>query len=42
MWEVFTCGGIPYIDIPVMYHLDAIKDGLVMEIPQNEACSDEM
>ncbi|CAI8015434.1 Tyrosine-protein kinase transforming protein RYK [Geodia barretti] len=42
VWEVFTCGRIPYIDIPVVHLLEALKGGQRLEKPQNEACMDEI
>ncbi|CAI8006273.1 Fibroblast growth factor receptor 3 [Geodia barretti] len=42
VWEVFTCGRIPYRGIPVMYLLEAIKAGKRLEKPENEACLDEV
>ena len=36
------CGEIPYRGIPVVYLLDALKEGRRLEKPENEACTDEV
>ena len=42
VWELFTCGGVPYSGIPVMSILKALKAGQRLEKPENTACSNEM
>ena len=42
VWELFTCGSVPYSGIPVMSALKAIKAGQRLEKPENAACSNEM
>ena len=42
MWEVFTCGRIPYTGIPAMGLLNELQGGQRLEKPDNEACSIEM
>ena len=42
MWEIFTCGRIPYSGVPAMSLLRTLQRGERLERPDNEACSDEM
>ena len=42
VWELFTCGRVPYSGIPVMSILKALKAGQRLEKPENTACSNEM
>ena len=42
VWELFTCGSVPYSGIPAMSVLKAIKAGQRLEKPENLACSNEM
>ena len=42
VWELFTCGRVPYSGILVMSILKALKAGQRLEKPENTACSNEM
>ena len=42
VWELFTCGRVPYSGVPVMSVLKALKEGQTLEKPENAACSNEM
>ena len=42
VWELFTCGSVPYSEIPVMSIVKALKGGQRLEKPENAACSNEM
>ena len=42
MWEVFTCGSVPYAGVRVMGLLKELQRGERLEKPDNVACSDEM
>ena len=42
VWELFTCGSVPYSGISIMSVLKAIKAGQRLEKPENAACSNEM
>ena len=42
VWELFTCGRVPYSGIPVMSVLRLLKTGQRLEKPENTACSNEM
>ena len=42
MWEIFTCGNVPYNGIHAMGILPELERGAVLEIPDNKACSDDM
>ena len=42
VWELFTCGRVPYSGILVMSLLRALKAGQRLEKPENTACSNEM
>ena len=42
VWELFTCGRVPYSGIPVMSVLRLLKAGQRLEKPENTACSNEM
>ena len=38
MWEIFTCGRVPYAGIHVMGLLSELKAGNRLEKPENKAC----
>ena len=42
MWEIFTCGKVPYAGIHVMGILPELQRGTLLEMPENMACSDDM
>ena len=42
VWELFTCGSVPYSGIPIMSVLKALKAGQRLEKPENTAFSNEM
>ena len=42
MWEIFTCGKVPYTGIHVMGIVTELQRGAVLEMPDNKACSDSM
>ena len=42
VWEIFTCGRVPYSGVPAMSLLKTLQRGERLERPDNEACSDEM
>ncbi|CAI8046035.1 Tyrosine-protein kinase transforming protein SEA, partial [Geodia barretti] len=42
MWEIFTCGNVPYNGIHAMGILPELERGAVLEIPDNKACSDDI
>ena len=42
VWELFTCGSVPYSGIPVVSILRALKAGQKLDKPDNAACSNEM
>ena len=42
VWELFTCGSVPYSGDPVRNVLRALKAGQRLEKPENTACSEEM
>ena len=42
MWEIFTCGRVPYSGVPAMSLLRTLQRGERLERPDNEACSDEV
>jgi serine/threonine protein kinase len=42
MWEIFTCGKVPYNGIHAMGILPELERGAVLEIPDNKACSDDV
>ena len=42
VWEIFTCGRIPYTGIPAMGLLKELQRGQRLERPDNEACLDEV
>ncbi|CAI8033456.1 Tyrosine-protein kinase transforming protein SEA, partial [Geodia barretti] len=42
VWEIFTCGRIPYTGIPAMGLLKELQRGQRLERPDNEACSVEI
>ena len=41
-WEVFTCGRVPYVGVPIMTLLSQLHNGYRLERPTNATCSDEM
>ena len=42
MWEIFTCGRVPYSGIHAMCLLSELKRGERLEKPDNKACHDDM
>ena len=42
VWELFTCGRVPYSGIPVRNVLKTLKAGQTLEKPENTTCSNEM
>ncbi|CAI8013257.1 Tyrosine-protein kinase receptor UFO [Geodia barretti] len=42
VWEIFTCGRIPYTGIPAMFILKELQAGQRLERPDNEACLGEV
>ena len=42
VWEIFTCGRIPYTGIPAMGLLKELQRGQILKRPYNEACLDEV
>ena len=42
VWEIFTCGRIPYTGIPAMGLLKELQRGQKLERPDNQACQDEV
>ena len=42
MWEIFTCGRVPYAAVHVMGLLSELKRGERLEKPDNKACHDDM
>ena len=42
MWEIFTCGSVPYAGIQVMRLASELRAGERLEKPENVACFDEM
>ena len=42
VWELFTCGSVPYSGVPVMSVVKALKADQRLEKPENTACSNEM
>ena len=42
MWEVLTCGRVPYAGIHAMGLLSVLKRGERLEKPDNKACHDDM
>ena len=42
MWEIFTCGRMPYAGVHVMGLLNVLKRGERLEKPENKACHDDM
>ena len=42
VWELFTCGRVPFSGIPVTSVLKELKAGHRLEKPENTACYDEM
>ena len=42
MWEVFTCGRVPFAGIHVVKLLSELREGQRLEKPDNIACHDDM
>ena len=42
MWEIFTCGSVPYAGIQVMKLTSLLHAEERLEKPENVACLDEM
>ena len=42
MWELFTCGRVPYAGVHAMNLLNVLKRGERLEKPDNQACHDGM
>ena len=42
MWELFTCGKVPYAGVHVMGLLEELQAGERLHKPENSACTDEM
>ena len=42
MWEIFTCGRVPYAGVHVMGLLNVLMRGERLEKPDNKACHDDM
>ena len=42
MWEIFTCGSVPYAGIRVMKLASELRVGYRLEKPDNVACDEEM
>ncbi|CAI8029843.1 Tyrosine-protein kinase transforming protein RYK, partial [Geodia barretti] len=42
MWEIFTCGRVPYAGIHAMGLLKGLKRGERLEKPDNKACHDDI
>ena len=42
MWEIFTCGRVPYAGIHAMGLLKGLKRGERLEKSENKACHDDM
>ena len=42
MWEIFTCGSVPYAGIHVMKLASELRAGERLEKPENVACLDDM
>ncbi|CAI8054941.1 Tyrosine-protein kinase transforming protein RYK [Geodia barretti] len=42
MWEIFTCGRVPYAGIHAMGLLKQLKRGERLEKPDNKACHDDI
>ena len=42
VWEILTCGRIPYTGLPAMGLLKELQRGERLERPDNEACHDEV
>ena len=42
VWELLTCGSVPYSGIPIVSILRALKAGQRLDKPDNAACSNEM
>ena len=42
MWEIFTCGRVPYAGVNVLSLLNVLKRGERLEKPDNQACHDDM
>ena len=42
MWEIFTCGSVPYAGIQVMKLASELRAGERLEKPDSAACCDDM
>ena len=42
MWEIFTCGRVPYSEVPATSLLRTLQRGQRLARPDNYACSDNM
>ena len=42
VWEIFTCGAIPYGGIRALSLLKELQSGKRLEKPNNMACHDDM
>ena len=42
VWEIYTCGRIPYSGIHPMRLMKELQNGQRLEKPENAACHDEM
>ena len=42
MWEIFTCGSVPYAGIHVIKLASELRAGERLEKPENVACLDDM
>ena len=42
MWEMFTCGRVPYAGIHAVRLLKELRKGERLEKPENNACHDDM
>ena len=42
VWEIFTCGAIPYGGVHAMSLLKELQRGMRLEKPNNTACHDDM
>ena len=42
IWEIFTCGSVPYAGIQVMKLASELRRGERLEKPDSAACLDEM
>ena len=42
MWEIFTCGRVPYAGMHAMLLLTELKKGERLEKPDNDACNTDV